>query len=257
MGLPRGRQVAARRAVVVATDAPAARSLLGTALDASPSKTEAGVGTCNLYFRCAAPQTRSCKSSSCSADQAAGNNACCHAFSLAVAKLTCENEGRRRTWLVNDSAPHGWGLPEASHTLNLHNGVVSWHSWICLCLQSAQSSQGGEHSVPQRGEQRPCQQRLLPLHSRSFICTRWPGESLVSCEERPEVKRGPFTYRRDWLDWCPASFCFVSEAYRPVTCERHPVACFGHRSTTLTLRCLNAVIVRRLRAPVNEVKDGG
>ena len=46
-----GRSVGARRAIVVATDAPAARGLLGDALEASPSKTEPGVGTCNLYFR--------------------------------------------------------------------------------------------------------------------------------------------------------------------------------------------------------------
>lgn len=46
-----GRQVAARRAVVVATEAPAAEALLGDALEASPSKRDPGVGTCNLYFR--------------------------------------------------------------------------------------------------------------------------------------------------------------------------------------------------------------
>ncbi|CAL8463731.1 g3265 [Coccomyxa elongata] len=51
VGLPGGRAVAARRAIVVATDAPAARSLLGSALEASPSKTAPGVGTCNIYFR--------------------------------------------------------------------------------------------------------------------------------------------------------------------------------------------------------------
>ena len=53
VGLAGGRAVAARRAIVVATDAPAARALLGNALEASPSKTEPGVGTCNVYFRCA------------------------------------------------------------------------------------------------------------------------------------------------------------------------------------------------------------
>lgn len=51
VGLAGGRSVSARRAIVVATDAPAARGLLGDALEASPSKTEPGVGTCNLYFR--------------------------------------------------------------------------------------------------------------------------------------------------------------------------------------------------------------
>jgi hypothetical protein len=51
VGLSGGRTVGARRAIVVATDAPAARQLLGDALEASPSKTEPGVGTCNLYFR--------------------------------------------------------------------------------------------------------------------------------------------------------------------------------------------------------------
>ncbi|KAK9917191.1 hypothetical protein WJX75_001718 [Coccomyxa subellipsoidea] len=57
VGLSGGRTVGARRAIVVATDAPAARQLLGDALEASPSKTEPGVGTCNLYFRApAAPR---------------------------------------------------------------------------------------------------------------------------------------------------------------------------------------------------------
>jgi hypothetical protein len=46
-----GRSVAAGRAIVVATDAPAAEALLGEALEASPSKRDPGVGTCNLYFR--------------------------------------------------------------------------------------------------------------------------------------------------------------------------------------------------------------
>lgn len=52
VGLAGGRAVAARRAIVVATDAPAACGLLGSALEASPSKTKPGVGTCNIYFRC-------------------------------------------------------------------------------------------------------------------------------------------------------------------------------------------------------------
>lgn len=51
LSLSGGRTVGARRAIVVATDAPAARQLLGSALEASPSKTEPGVGTCNVYFR--------------------------------------------------------------------------------------------------------------------------------------------------------------------------------------------------------------
>lgn len=46
-----GSSVQASRAVVVATEAPAAARLLGIALEGYPSKTEPGVGTCNLYFR--------------------------------------------------------------------------------------------------------------------------------------------------------------------------------------------------------------
>ena len=46
-----GKSVTARRAVVVATDGPAAQQLLGKAITANPSKPEAGVGTCCLYFR--------------------------------------------------------------------------------------------------------------------------------------------------------------------------------------------------------------
>lgn len=45
------KSLTATRGVVVATDGPAAQKLLGTALDASPSKAEAAVGTCCLYFR--------------------------------------------------------------------------------------------------------------------------------------------------------------------------------------------------------------
>lgn len=51
--LPGGHVVTASRAVVVATEARSAEALLGPALQASPSKAEPGVGTCNLYFRCA------------------------------------------------------------------------------------------------------------------------------------------------------------------------------------------------------------
>ena len=52
VALEGGGEVTARRAVVVATDARSAEALLGDALEASPSKREPGVGTCNLYFRC-------------------------------------------------------------------------------------------------------------------------------------------------------------------------------------------------------------
>ncbi|KAI8473014.1 MAG: hypothetical protein J3K34DRAFT_453716 [Monoraphidium minutum] len=50
-----GRSVAARRGVVVATEGPEAARLLGERLQASPSKPQAGVGTCCLYFAAAAP----------------------------------------------------------------------------------------------------------------------------------------------------------------------------------------------------------
>ena len=46
-----GKLVTASKGVVVATDGPAAQQLLGKALSANPSKPEAGVGTCCLYFR--------------------------------------------------------------------------------------------------------------------------------------------------------------------------------------------------------------
>lgn len=46
-----GQTVSASQAVVVATEAPAARALLGNAMTALDSKTEEGVGTANLYFR--------------------------------------------------------------------------------------------------------------------------------------------------------------------------------------------------------------
>ena len=47
-----GTTVSARRGVVVATDGPAAARLLGSSLEATPSKPDPGVGTCCLYFRC-------------------------------------------------------------------------------------------------------------------------------------------------------------------------------------------------------------
>ena len=46
-----GQVVSALQAVVVATEGPAARALLGDALTALDSKTQEGVGTANLYFR--------------------------------------------------------------------------------------------------------------------------------------------------------------------------------------------------------------
>ncbi|KAF6255152.1 hypothetical protein COO60DRAFT_1272702 [Scenedesmus sp. NREL 46B-D3] len=49
-----GRSVTAAKGVVVAVEGPEAWRLLAGALDAAPSKSEPGVGTCNLYFR--APQ---------------------------------------------------------------------------------------------------------------------------------------------------------------------------------------------------------
>ena len=49
--LEHGQSIHARKAVVVATDGPAAQKLLGKVLNANPSKPEAGVGTCCLYFR--------------------------------------------------------------------------------------------------------------------------------------------------------------------------------------------------------------
>ena len=49
-----GQVISAAQAVVVATEGPAARALLGDALSALDSKTEEAVGTANLYFRCAA-----------------------------------------------------------------------------------------------------------------------------------------------------------------------------------------------------------
>lgn len=45
-----GGTISARRGVVVATDGPAAARLLGSSLEAAPSKSEPGVGTCCLYF---------------------------------------------------------------------------------------------------------------------------------------------------------------------------------------------------------------
>lgn len=48
-----GTSLLARKAAVVATDGPTAKGLLGDALSESPSKPEAGVGTCCLYFRSA------------------------------------------------------------------------------------------------------------------------------------------------------------------------------------------------------------
>ncbi len=46
-----GQTVSASQAVVVATEAPAARALLRNAAIALDSKTDDGVGTANLYFR--------------------------------------------------------------------------------------------------------------------------------------------------------------------------------------------------------------
>lgn len=50
-----GRSIVAKKAVVVATEGPEARRLLGEKLQASPSKSEDGVGTCCLYFAAPAP----------------------------------------------------------------------------------------------------------------------------------------------------------------------------------------------------------
>jgi len=46
-----GQVVSASQAVVLATEGPAARMLLGDAMTASDSKLEDAVGTANLYFR--------------------------------------------------------------------------------------------------------------------------------------------------------------------------------------------------------------
>lgn len=46
-----GRSISASKGVVVAVEGPAAAQVLGSALQAAPSKPEPGVGTCNLYFR--------------------------------------------------------------------------------------------------------------------------------------------------------------------------------------------------------------
>lgn len=61
-----GQTICASQAVVVATEAPAARTLLGGAMASSDSKSEEAVGTANLYFRCGTPLPcallrRSCK----------------------------------------------------------------------------------------------------------------------------------------------------------------------------------------------------
>ncbi|KAG2448128.1 hypothetical protein HYH02_006713 [Chlamydomonas schloesseri] len=50
-----GRQLKARRGVVVAVEGPEAKRLLGDAIKAAPSKADPGVGTCNLYFRAPKP----------------------------------------------------------------------------------------------------------------------------------------------------------------------------------------------------------
>lgn len=46
-----GSSISASKGVVVAVEGPEAARLLGQALQTSPSKPEAGVGTCNLYFK--------------------------------------------------------------------------------------------------------------------------------------------------------------------------------------------------------------
>ncbi|CAL5224451.1 g7140 [Coccomyxa viridis] len=50
-----GQTICASQAVVVATEAPAARTLLGEAMASSDSKSEEAVGTANLYFRAPRP----------------------------------------------------------------------------------------------------------------------------------------------------------------------------------------------------------
>ena len=52
------------KAVVVATEGPAALRLLGKALEAAPSKEQNGVGTCCLYFRCTLLHTKGFNSTS-------------------------------------------------------------------------------------------------------------------------------------------------------------------------------------------------
>ena len=52
MTLADGSCVAAARGVIVAADGPAAARLLGSAMGGLSSKTEAGVGTCCVYFSC-------------------------------------------------------------------------------------------------------------------------------------------------------------------------------------------------------------
>eukprot|EP00879_Flechtneria_rotunda_P009267 GHRR01009701.1.p1 GENE.GHRR01009701.1~~GHRR01009701.1.p1 ORF type:complete len:266 (+),score=80.77 GHRR01009701.1:1363-2160(+) len=49
--LASGQTVAADKGVIVAVEGPEAWRVLGDAIDVAPSKSEMGVGTCNLYFK--------------------------------------------------------------------------------------------------------------------------------------------------------------------------------------------------------------
>lgn len=49
--LASGQTISAPKGVVVAVEGPEAWRILGEAMDVAPSKSEMGVGTCNLYFK--------------------------------------------------------------------------------------------------------------------------------------------------------------------------------------------------------------
>ena len=51
-----GTKLTGKHGIVVATDQPAALQLLGSRLEASPSKAGKARGTCNVYFRQVVPQ---------------------------------------------------------------------------------------------------------------------------------------------------------------------------------------------------------
>lgn len=49
--LSTGQTISAPGGVIVAVEGPEAWRILGEAMDVAPSKSEMGVGTCNLYFK--------------------------------------------------------------------------------------------------------------------------------------------------------------------------------------------------------------
>ena len=150
-----GSKVTGSRGVVVATDGPAASQLLGSQLAASPSKSEAGVGTCCLYFRSAASPLLviNANPSICSKASHAS-------FPGLIVADGCNSE------------------PCVTPVCTRQEAVTRERSLTHLTPSSPKGpavSQGRKHPVPERRQHRHCQQPVLPRDCGSDIRSSGTG----------------------------------------------------------------------------------